>query len=157
LRPLGVAIWFVTLEQKVLLQQKRVGKYGIEIFQPIEAWVGTDERVEDRVKQLPKEEFGEIFVTQYLFGQFSRIKTTRFPILGQGMATRHHFLCPILFPITDQQLSVISSSGKFRLVGKEDLPKIKKLSDRQKDLKEDIVLFKEDCEILLKILGVKGE
>lgn len=147
--PLGIALWLVTPEQKVLLQPKRFEKFGIEIFQPIEAWVGSNERVEDKIKRLIQEELGETFAAQCSFRRFSPIKKNVFPIVGEGMATRYHFL----YPITDQQSAIISASGKFRLIGKEDLSKLKALNDRQKDPKENIVLFKENQEILLGILS----
>lgn len=155
MRPLGIAIWLITPEKKVLLQQKRLEKSREEItyYQPIEGWVGSNERVEERKRSLIKEEFGEAFVHQYPTRQLTEIRKINFPIIGTGMAIRHHFLGPL----TAQQLAIISSFEKFRLVGKKDLPKIKKLSETDKDPKEDIALFKENWEILLDILGVKGE
>ncbi len=152
MRLLGIAIWLVTSDRKVLLQQKNLRNTRIEIFQPIEGWVGSSELTDDRKKSLISEEFGEAFGRQYSIRQLTEIRKVPFLVIGQGMATRHHFLGQI----TDQQLAVIPSE-KFRLVGKEDLPKIKKLSENNKDPKKDIVLFKQDYEILLGIFGTEGE
>lgn len=145
---MGIAIWIINQEGKVLLQKERFEKTRIEIFQPIEAWVDSKEMVKDKIRRALEEELGKNFVAKYSFRQLSQIKKISFPIIGVGMATRYHFR----YIITEQQSAIISSR-KFRFIGKEDLPKIKKLSEQQKDPKEDIVLFKENQEILLGILG----
>ena len=154
MRPLGIAIWFVTPNREVLLQQKISEKWGRKIiyYQPIEGWVNPKERVIDKIRSLIREEFGEAFVLRSPTIRLTQIRKINFTILSKGAATRYHFLGQIAY----QQLD-IDPKSEIRFVGIEDLPRIKKLGDSNKDLTKNIVLFKEDYEILLEIFGIKGE
>ncbi|KPJ57459.1 hypothetical protein AMJ49_00820 [Parcubacteria bacterium DG_74_2] len=150
MRALGIAIWLVTPEKKVLLQQKISEKYGRKIiyYQPFKNWVKSNEFVKDAIIQTIREGFGERFADSYRFPQLHGIKRINFGIVGKGTATRYHFIGQATY----QQLDFINPEIEVRFVGKEDLSKIKKLDDFNKDSKKDIILFEEDYEILLKIL-----
>jgi hypothetical protein len=155
LAPLGIAIWLVTEDNRVLLQKKEpkgINKSVENLFQPIEGWVKSGESNLGGCVRLTKEELGEEFANKYPCSQLSQIKETKFPLRSRGEGTRCHFLGRL----TPQQLKLITSSEKseIKFVGKEDLSKIKKRGTISED--DDIILFEDDYEILHWLLEIQG-
>jgi len=145
----SIAVWLITEDQKVLLKKtkkrnaQKCGKYNI--YQPFKGWLGITESLRGRIHRLMGEEFGKSLTEQYPYGRYyeklSLIREVNFS-LPKGAARCYHFLGRI----TNEQLLEFVDPEKVRLVGREDLSKIKKLGMKSEN--DDIVLFGEDYEIL---------
>jgi hypothetical protein len=144
---LGIAIWIRFPNEEVLLQQKifQKGKIKIIYFEPLKGWVGTNEFTEEALKRLIKENVGFYGKMKLSFRQ---IKREFFGIPGKGTAVRYHFL--VDFPYE------VDLKENVQLIGREDLKKIKRMSEKGKNFQRDIILFDNDYKVLFKIFGVEA-
>ena len=130
---LGIAVWLITSDKKVLLQLKNWR--GKTFLEPIKGWVRRDEATNDRIRKQMEEALGCNFAKNFPFFQLSQIAKIEFSIKGKGSGVRYHFFGSI----TPEKLSLIPIQN-FKLIGKSDL------SSR------DFYLFDEDHRILSEIL-----
>jgi len=141
---LAIAIWFVTKEGKVLLKRESSLRWG-EIYSPIEGYARISESILGMVKRNLEEQLGDKLTGRF---HLQKIDEKRFFTEKGGPVLRYHFLCSVL----DQQLSFASHSKEFLLVGKEDLPRIKRIDDSTIVPENDIVLHKDPHDVFCKIL-----
>jgi hypothetical protein len=155
LKPRVIVLWIFSEEQKVLLlpaKQEKAEKHGQNLCQSIEGWQKSKESTLGTIVRLIEEELGRElarqFSRQYYYRQdLPKFMAEEFPFRDTKMATRHHFL----WVITDQQLSLITRTD-ISFVGKEDLPRIKKLGAPHSD--DDKILYEDDYKVLTeKILN----
>lgn len=147
---LGIAIWISFPNGEVLLKQNiyQGKKQNICYYQPIKGWVANRESVKEAIRRLMQENIEVNFESLKL--HFKEIKREYFSIIGKGLAVRYHFLVQLPFEINIKTNTV-------RLIGFQDLPKIKKMSQKRKDLEKDIIVFDEDYQVLLEIFGIERE
>lgn len=148
-----VIIWLVTEKKEVLLQKDRTSRNNMgNVYGPIEGFAGAKELIKDgTVVRLVKEGLGEKFQEQYPFSELKQ-KNEISIVIGcpPTKSMRHHFYGPV----SEGQVRLIPNFKEIILIGKDDLPRVKSVSNSNGQ--NDIVLWNDKYETLLEILGVSG-
>lgn len=143
----GIAVWFLTPDGRALLKQRQSEQYGAVITEPLKTWKKSYESIEGAIVRVVREEIPQLLPARPQRLHFSKITDEPVPEENiKGGAVRLHYCCQLSLPLLAQE-SII-------LFGKEDLPRIRKLTDKDKK-QRDLVFFEEDHDILLKLLGVQ--
>lgn len=146
----AVALWFVTPDQKVLLQKKYFTKYRMIIHQPPKTSKNDYESKEGAIARLLKKELEKIFPDRSSHLRFSLIKSEPFSTDNRRQVIRHHLRCQLPF-----QPFVAFPEEDLIFVDKKDTLIIKKISDNDKDTERNLVMFDFDQQVLFEILGVQ--